>query len=428
MTGGVVALVLLLGFVFFAVPIGFALSGATLAGLLAFGDAGALTALSNISWGATSEFVLTAVPLFILMSEIISFTGIGRDLFLAIERWLGRLPGGLAMTGVVACAAFGAVAGTGVGVAAVIGGVAIPEMVRRGYTREMSTGTVAASSALGMIIPPSLPLILYGVVTETPIADLFLAGLVPGALIIAAFCLYITVAVSLGHGIEPDAPRPRFTWAERLASIRLAGPTIILIVAVIGSIYAGIATPTEAAAVGVIGALLLAAVSGKLSWPAFRTALVNATRTSCMVMFVLIGAMLFGYLLGLLRVPQGLSDWVLHMGLSRWAVFALLMVAYFVLGMFLEVTSIILITMPIVYPTIIKLGFDPVWFAMVLIVNMSFAVITPPVGLCLYVAKSCLPGTSIAQVVRGTLPFMGLLAAVIVVLCLFPELVTGFIR
>jgi C4-dicarboxylate transporter DctM subunit len=236
------------------------------------------------------------------------------------------------------------------------------------------------------------------------------------------------VAVSLGHGIEPDAPRPRFTWAERLASIRLAGPTIVLIVAVIGSIYAGIATPTEAAAVGVIGALLLAAVSGKLSWPAFRTALVNATRTSCMVMFVLIGAMLFGYLLGLLRVPQGLSDWVLHMGLSRWAVFALLMAAYFVLGMFLEVTSIILITMPIVYPTIIKLGFDPVWFAMVLIVNMSFAVITPPVGLCLYVAKSCLPGTSISQVVRGTLPFMGLLAVVIVVLCLFPELVTGFIR
>ncbi|MFD0386676.1 TRAP transporter large permease subunit [Tistrella bauzanensis] len=208
----------------------------------------------------------------------------------------------------------------------------------------------------------------------------------------------------------------------------LAGPTLLLIVAVIGSIYAGIATPTEAAAVGVIGALLLALLSGKLTWPSFRTALVNATRTSCMVMFVLIGAMLFGYLLGLLRVPQSVSEWVLHMGLSRWAVFALLMLAYFVLGMFLEVTSIILITMPIVYPTIIQLGFDPIWFAMVLIVNMSFAVITPPVGLCLYVAKSCLPGTSIGQVVRGTVPFMALLVLVIVILCIAPELVTDFIR
>ncbi|GGB43060.1 hypothetical protein GCM10011505_25550 [Tistrella bauzanensis] len=428
MTGGIVALILLFGFVLFAVPIGFALSGATLAGLLAFGDVGSLSALANISWGATAEFVLTAVPLFILMSEIISFTGIGRDLFLAIERWLSRLPGGLAMTAVFACAAFGAVSGTGVGVAAVIGGVAIPEMVRRGYTREMSTGTVAASSALGMIIPPSLPLILYGVVTETPIADLFLAGLVPGLLIIALFCLYIGVAVGLGHGIEPGATRPSFTWGERLASVTLAGPTLLLIVAVIGSIYAGIATPTEAAAVGVIGALLLALLSGKLTWPSFRTALVNATRTSCMVMFVLIGAMLFGYLLGLLRVPQSVSEWVLHMGLSRWAVFALLMLAYFVLGMFLEVTSIILITMPIVYPTIIQLGFDPIWFAMVLIVNMSFAVITPPVGLCLYVAKSCLPGTSIGQVVRGTVPFMALLVLVIVILCIAPELVTDFIR
>jgi len=210
--------------------------------------------------------------------------------------------------------------------------------------------------------------------------------------------------------------------------VKLAGPTLLLIVAVIGSIYAGIATPTEAAAVGVIGALLLALLSGKLTWPSFRTALVNATRTSCMVMFVLIGAMLFGYLLGLLRVPQSVSEWVLHMGLSRWAVFALLMLAYFILGMFLEVTSIILITMPIVYPTIVQLGFDPIWFAMVLIVNMSFAVITPPVGLCLYVAKSCLPGTSIGQVVRGTVPFMALLVLVIVILCVAPELVTDFIR
>ncbi|MGE4371327.1 MAG: TRAP transporter large permease [Xanthobacter sp.] len=414
---GFTFLLLLLILILVGVPVGFALAGTTLIGLIMTGGWAALPAMSNTAWAASSEFVLTAIPLFVLMSEVIGVTGIGRDLFISVERLLGRISGGQAVASIIACAIFGAVSGTAVGVAAVIGAVAIPEMLKRGYPTSISTGAVAGASPLGMIIPPSLPLILYGVVTETSIAKLFLAGVVPGILITLLCCIAASILVRRSH----VHAKPVET-GSLLESFSLSLPVIILIVLVIGSIYAGIATPTEAAGVGAVGAFVIAGVQGRLTLARVRDALYASARTSAMLMLVLIGAMLFGYLLGITRMPQELTSAVMGMDVSRWVIFILIMLAYFLLGMFLEVTSIILITVPVIFPTVVALGFDPIWFGIVLMVNMSLAVVTPPVGLCLYVVKSCAPGTSLAQVIKGTTPFMFMYVLVLIILCFVPQL------
>lgn len=408
---------LLLVLILVGTPVGFALAGTTLVGLVVMGGLSALPAMANTAWATTSEFVLTAIPLFVLMSEIIGVTGIGRDLFIAVERLLGRISGGQAIAAVVAGAIFGAVSGTGVGVAAVIGAVAVPEMIRRGYPNSIATGSVAGASPLGMIIPPSLPLIIYGVVTETPIAQLFLAGIIPGLLITLLCCICASVMVKRAN-IRAVA----LEGGSAFESFKLCLPVVILIVLVIGSIYTGIATPTEAAAVGAVGAFVIAGTQGRLTWQRIKNALFASAKTSAMLLFVLVGAMLFGYLLGITRMPQELTELVVELEMSRWVIFALIMLAYFVLGMFLEVTSIILITLPVIFPTVLALGFDPVWFAIVLMVNMSFAVVTPPVGLCLYVVKSCAPNISLGEVIRGTMPFMAMYAIVLLLLCFVPGL------
>ncbi|GAB3673539.1 TRAP transporter large permease [Salinisphaera aquimarina] len=414
---GFVFLGLLLLLILLGVPVAFSLAGTTLLGLFAMGGWGAVAAMSNTAWSTTSEFVLTAIPLFILMSEVIGATGIGRDLFIAVERVLGRISGGQAVATVVACAIFGAVSGTAVGVAAVIGGVAIPEMLSRGYPRHIATGSVAGGSPLGMIIPPSLPLIIYGVVTETPIANLFLAGIVPGLIITVLCCICVSFMVRRAN-VRSEPVQA----GSVVDSIKLSLPVVLLIILVIGSIYLGIATPTEAAAVGAVGAFLIAGIQRRLTWNRVIALLYSSARTSAMLLFVLVGAMLFGYLLGITRMPQELTALVVDLDVSRWVIFTLIMLAYFVLGMFLEVTSIILITLPVIFPTVLALHFDPVWFAIVLMVNMSLAVVTPPVGLCLYVVKSCAPETSLREVIRGTAPLMAMYIIVLIALCFIPGL------
>lgn len=415
---GFTFLVVLLVLILIGVPVAFSLAGTALVGLIVTGGFSALPAMSNTAWATTSEFVLTAIPLFVLMSEVIGVTGIGKDLFVAIERLFGRISGGQAIASIIACAVFGAVSGTAVGVAAVIGGVAVPQMIARGYPHHVAGGAVAAASPLGMIIPPSLPLILYGVVTETPIATLFVAGVLPGILITALCC--ICVSYMTHRAKLHDAGEDR---GSAMDSIKLSLPIVLLIVVVIGSIYTGFATPTEAAGVGAMGAFLIAGLQGRLNREKIVAAMYASARTSAMLLIVLVGAMLFGYLLGITRMPQELTEFIVDIEVSRWVIFALIMLAFFILGMFLEVTSIILITMPVIFPTVLALGFDPVWFAIVLMINMSFAVVTPPVGLCLYVVKSCVPDLTLKQVIQGTMPLMSMYIVVLVALCFMPWLV-----
>ena len=414
----------LLALLVLGVPVGFALGTVSVIALYLTQGVGALAAVSDIAWGTTSEFLLVAIPLFILMSELISASGVGKDLFTGVERWTGWLPGGVAMSAIVASAIFGAVSGTAVGVAAVIAGVAIPEMLRRNYSPEMAAGTVAAASGLGMVIPPSLPIIIYGVVTETSVTSLFAKAIVPGIFVTALCCLYVLVQTIR------DARKGRVLarGGEEISfarSLVLAGPTAVLILIVLGSIYQGIATPTEAAAVGVFGALALVAYKRALTLKVLIATIDRTVKISVMLLTILFSAMLFSYMLSALAIPQTLAEQVIEAQLSSWVFFAVVMVLLFFLGMFLDVVSVILIAVPIVFPTLSAYGFDPVWFGVILMINMCFAVVTPPVGLCLYVVRDSVKGLSLSHVVRGTLPFLFLYAFSILVLSMFPGIVTG---
>lgn len=407
------------------VPVAFSLGAVSVVALYLTQGAGALSAVSDIAWGTTSEFLLVAIPLFILMSELISASGVGKDLFTGVERWTGWLPGGVAMSAIVASAIFGAVSGTAVGVAAVIAGVAIPEMLRRNYSPEMASGTVAAASGLGMVIPPSLPIIIYGVVTETSVTTLFAKAVVPGIFVTLVCCLYVLVQTMR----EARKGRVLSSGGEEISlgrSLVLAGPTALLIFIVLGSIYKGIATPTEAAAVGVCGALGLVAYKRALSKDVLVATIVRTVKTSIMLLTILLAAMLFSYMLSALQIPQTLAEQVIEAKLSGWVFFVVVMVLLFFLGMFLDVVSVILIAVPIVFPTLMAYGYDPIWFGVVLMINMCFAVVTPPVGLCLYVVRDSVKGLTLGQVVRGTMPFLFLYAFSILVMTLFPGIVTGF--
>ncbi len=416
----IIITICLLAALIIGMPVGFALGGITLLGLALFVGPATLPAIANITWGAVNEFVLTAVPLFLLMSEVISFTGMGKDVYEALEKWLGRLPGGLAIASVLACAIFGAVSGTGVGVAAIVGGMAIPEMLRRGYSHKLAAGSVASASALGMVIPPSLPLIVYGVVAELSVGKLFMAGILPGIMVAVLYCVYILIISK--NNINKDFHAQKYTWKEKFVSLWKVLPLIILILLVLGGIYVGFTTPTESAGVGAVGAMIIAAMYGKLNRNNILTAIKNATKTSAMILTILMGAMLFGYLLGILQIPQVVSTWVVSLDVSRWVVFVILMFVYLLLGMFLEVTSIILITIPIVYPIIIALNFDPIWFAIVLMINMCAAVVTPPVGLCAYVVKNAAPEIQLSTIFKSVIPYLVLDGVAIIIMIIFPQL------
>lgn len=407
------------------VPVAFALGTVSIVALYLTQGLGSLSALSDIAWGTTSEFLLVAIPLFILMSELISVSGVGKDLFSGVERWTGWLPGGVAVSAVVASAIFGAVSGTAVGVAAVIAGVAIPEMLRRNYSPEMASGTVAAASGLGMVIPPSLPIIIYGVVTETSVATLFAKSVIPGILV-TLLCSFYIIAETMRQTKKGRKLSHGGTEISLVQSLVMAGPTLVLIILVLGSIYKGIATPTEAAAVGVFGAFGLGAYKRTLSRKILLVTIDRTVKISVMLLTILLAAMLFSYMLSALEIPQSLAKRVVDANLSAWVFFTVVMILLFFLGMFLDAISVILIAVPIVFPTLMAYGFDPVWFGVVLMINMCFAVVTPPVGLCLYVVRDSVKELTMGQVVRGTIPFLFVYAFSIVVLAFFPKIVTGF--
>lgn len=408
-------------FLVLGVPVAFSLAIVSVLGLVYMGGIGELVAIADISWSSSSEFLLVAIPLFILMSEIIDVSGVGRDLFRGVERWIGWLPGGVAMSTVVASAVFGAVSGTAVGVAAVMSSIAIPEMLKRNYSKKMASGTVAASSGLGMVVPPSLPLIVYGVVTETSIERLFYFALKPGLIIVSIFCLYILVMTWFTQRkITNSEKSEQFSFLE---SIYKSLPIFALIIAVLGSIYAGIATPTEAAAVGVFGALLIASFNRTLTFKKLYLALYKTIHVSTMLLIIMVAAMIFSYMLSVAQVPQGLTQMVVDAELPPWLFMTIIMLLLFVLGFFLDAISVVLISVPILFPSVIAYGYDPIWFGVVLMINMCFAVITPPVGLCLYVVRDSVESLELGDVIKGVVPYIILYALSIALFMVFPGLI-----
>lgn len=371
-------------------------------------------------FSSVSKFLLTPIPLFVLMGEILAVSGIGTDMFEAAMKWFGRLRGGLAIASIVACAIFAAMCGLSMAGAATVGVVAIPEMIRRGYNKGLATGSVAVAGTLGILIPPSLPFIMYGLVAEVSIGRLFIAGIIPGIMLTVLFSGYVFVRAWRQPHIAPGLTG--ITWKERIYSLRKLWAAVVLIFAVLGSIYMGVATPTEAAGVGAIGALLIALAYRTLG---FKDIVRVARRTIVVVgfaMFLVVGAMYFSHYLVITGMTQSLSNWIVTLQVSPFVIIASICVILIFLGCFLDSTAIILITTPVFLPIVMSLGFDPIWYGVFLVMNIEIAFVTPPVGLNLYVINNIAPDVLLSTVLRGAMPFLMLAVAGLGLMVAIPEL------
>lgn len=400
-------------------PVAFTLSVAGILGIIQFVDVSFLSQVPVIAYKTLDSYVLTSVPLYILMSQIMLTGRVGSGLFELGSKWMGHLPGGLGIATIFACAIFAAISGSSVATAVTIGAMAIPEMLKRGYDRKLIVGSVAAGGTLGILIPPSIPMILYGTITDESVGKLFMSGVVPGALLTVLFICYIVFA-------SWDKPRePRSSHAEKMKSLRENIWGLFLPVIIIGGIYTGIFTPTEAAAVGTVYALAITFFVYRSVTIQDMPAILRATiKTSCMIFSIMIGAMLFGYILTILQVPQALMRLVTEGDLNRWIVMLGINIMLLILGCVLETVSIILITLPMLYPIIKALGFDPIWFNVVLLINMELALITPPVGMNLFVIKGISEDSSIQDIIAGAAPFAAIMVFEILLLCFVPEIAT----
>ena len=404
-------------------PIFGALGTASVAGILMLQGVGGLGAVTGVMYDRMSGFTLVAVPLFILMGEIIFVSGIGADIYNAASRWLSGLRGSLGMASVAACAVFGALCGVSVAGAATIGKFAIPEMLKRGYDRRLATGSVAAAGGLALLIPPSVGLILYGLVANESVGLLFIAGIVPGIILALMMMAYIFV-VGLVRPEAVAASNERATWMERWSSLLRVWPVVVLIAAVLGTIYTGVATPTEAAAIGCLGAASIAALRGALGWAVIQRILSETIKNTGMILAILSSALVFGYLLTRLRIPQEIVIFVTSSGLNEFTVLIGIFALLIVMGMFMDVVSVILIATPLLLPVVKAMGYDPIWFGVVMAIATEMAVITPPVGLNLFVIKGIAPPeVSLGDVTRGAFPFFGVLLAGLILFVAFPGLV-----
>jgi tripartite ATP-independent transporter DctM subunit len=372
-------------------------------------------------WGSASSWTLTALPLFIWMGEILFRTRLSQDMFRGLAPWMNALPGRLLHTNVIGCAIFAAVSGSSAATCATIGKMTLPELGKRGYPEDKVIGTLAGAGTLGLLIPPSIIMIVYGVSAEVSIAQLFIAGVLPGILLALLFMGYIAVWALLNPSQVPPPDRST-TLAEKLHESRSLIPVVLLIVAVLGSIYAGIATATEAAAVGVVGALVLSAVQGSLSWATFRDSLLGATRLYCMIALILAGAAFLTLSMGYIGLPRHLAEWIGSLGLSQGQLLIALAVFFVLLGCFLDGISMIVLTMGVLLPTVQAAGIDLIWFGIFIVLVVEMAQITPPVGFNLFVVQG-MTGRQLPYVARVSLPMFWLMVLAVVLVWWFPELV-----
>ncbi len=411
----------LIAFMAMRVPVAVGMGLIGILGTWAFISPYAIGQIGSIAFSQSSSFVLVVVPLFVLMGEVIARSGMGAGLFHAAKLWLRRLPGALGVATVAACSVFAAVCGSSPVTAATIGALSVPEMIKSGYNARLAFGTTAAGGTLGILIPPSVPMILYGVITETSIGKLFMAGVVPGLMMAVLLSLTVVIWVLRNPGAAP-ALKDRPPWRERGRATLQVGPILLLSLFVIGSIYSGIATPTEAGAVGAAGAILFAAVMGKLRFALLRRSLESTVHTTAMFMLLLIGGLFSSFVLTRLGVPQGMSELLTGLDVPGWVIIVLINVLLVLLGMFLDPMSILVIVVPIFLKTVVGLGYDPIWFGVIVTIQIEIAAITPPVGFNLFVLKNVMPGSDFKDVVKGSLIFVIPLLAGIALLMLFPDI------
>ncbi|MFV2001703.1 MAG: TRAP transporter large permease [Paracoccaceae bacterium] len=415
-------LAVLLGLLSVGVWVAVALMAVGVFAMTFFASAPVGPVLATTIWGQSHSWALAALPLFILMGEILLRSRLSEDMFKGLSPWLGRIPGRLLHVNILGCAIFAAVSGSSAATAATIGKMSVPELMDRGYPERLVIGTLAGSATLGLLIPPSIILIVYGVATDQSIARLFIAGIVPGIMLVLMFGGYVVVRSLMNPAAIPQEPT-RYTLLEKIRSSRRLIPVIVLIAAVIGSIYTGVASPTDAAALGVVFSLLLAWLSGSFSRKMLSEAVMGATVTSAMIAFILAGAAFLTVAMGFTGIPRNLAAWIGAFNLTPLALLAALTVFFIILGCFLDGISVVVLTTSIIMPMIDGAGIDPLWFGIYLVIVVEMSQITPPVGFNLFVIQG-LTGINILSIARSALPFFLLLLAAVFIIIALPQIVT----
>ncbi len=402
--------------------VGLALLGVAFVGMELFTSRPVGDAMMTIIWRSSSSWSLTALPLFIWMGEILFRTRLSEDMFRGLSPWMARLPGGLLHTNVVGCAVFAAVSGSSAATLTTVGKMSIPELRRRNYPENMVIGTLAGAATLGLMIPPSLTLIVYGVTINESITKLFMAGIVPGLCLAALFMGYIAIVSKVSKSYLPD-PEPVISFKEKLLNSRFLLPVLTLIFLVIGSMYLGYATATEAAAIGVVGSLILAAAQGSLTLGTFSESLMGAMRTSAMIALILAGASFLSLSMGFTGLPRALAEWIGSLGLSKFELLMALLVFYIVIGCFLDGISSVVLTIAVVEPMIRQAGIDIVWFGIFIVIVVEMAQITPPIGFNLFVMQG-MTGHEMSFIARAAIPMFLIMVVMAFVLIAFPDLAT----
>ena len=401
----VIGFVALFALMLLRVPVGMAMGLVGVCGYSYIAGSGpALKLIGQTSMRTVTDYTFGVIPMFMLMGAFVSVSGVSRELFRAANAFIGHMRGGLGMATVIACGGFAAICGSSVATAATFSSVAYPEMRRFGYPQSFSTGVIAAGGTLGAMLPPSTVLAVYAILTQQDIGKLFMAGILPGLLAMAMYVLTISVIVR----IKPDwLPRgAATTWAQRFAGLKDVWAPLLLFVFVIGGLYGGFFTPTEAGGVGATGAFLLGVLRGKLDRTGILEALLSATRTAAAVFTVLIGALIFGYFLTITQTPQKLTGFLTELGLGPYGVLALIMLMYLVLGCLMDAMAMIILTVPIIFPVIVQLGFDPIWFGIIIVMTVELGLIHPPVGMNVFVIKSVVHDVSFMTIFKGVIPFV----------------------
>ena len=402
--------------------IGFALLGTGLLSLEWFRDVPIQRILAQDVWSRLNADELVTLPLFVLMGDILFFSKLSESLFRGIAPWVQRLPGGLLHVNVIGCTIFAAVSGSSAATTATVGRMTLRELLKRGYDKDMAMGSLAGAGTIGLMIPPSIPMIVYGVLADVSILDLFIAGVVPGLIIAVMFIGWIMLQAWWRPSVQPADPEV-YTWAQKVDSLKDLLPVSLLILSVIGSMYSGLASVTEAAAVGVAGALAISVAQGLMSWRNLGRALLSTVRTCSMIGLILLGALFLAKVMTMLGIPGETGQWVKSLELSPYMLIFTLLVVYLILGTALDGLSAMVMTLPVVFPLVLASGFDPVWFGIFLIITIELSNVSPPVGFNLFIIQQ-MTGESQTRVAKSSLPYCSLMLVLIVVMTVWPGLIT----
>lgn len=407
--------------VFLNMPIGFSFA---IAGFIGFvstkGFAQAFSLIGYIPYSWASNYMLVVIPLFVLMGQFAYFSGISGELYTVAQRWVGRLPGGIALATQLACTGFAACTGSSLASAATMAIVAIPEMKKHGYDPRLSTASVAVGGTLGILIPPSIIFIIYGLMTETSIGKLFVAGILPGMLLALSFMLLIFVMCVINPKLGPRGPS--YTWKERVVALKGVWGMMSLFILIIGGIYKGICTPTEAAAIGSFGAFLIVCLRRKLTMKMMKETVTSTVQTTCMIMMIVIGAQIFNTFFSMTGTPTLVANWIGGLPLSRYVILGLILALYIPLGMVMDSLPMILLTLPTFFPVVVGLGFDPILFGVLVTIMCELANISPPMGMNLFIVKGVATEVPIQTIIRGVFPFTMLILLYVVLLIIFPSI------